>query len=103
MTQLEKDFEEFDNDNPGVWTLFVQFTNQLIAAGRRRLSASLIIERIRWESYITTMERHGYKINNNFTAYYARKFNQTFPDCGAKFALRATHGQEILTYDQAKT
>lgn len=97
MTQLEQDFDQFDAENPEVWNLFVRFALELIKAGRTRLSASLVIERIRWETAVATRSENGFKINNNYTAYYARKFNENFPDCGASFALRQTKGQELLS------
>ncbi len=81
------DFEEFDRANPKAWQYFVQFAKQALGAGRLILSASLITERIRWETWITT-SADDFKINNNFRAFYARKFMRLYPEHGECFRTR---------------
>ena len=65
---------DFDLENPEVWDLFEFFSLQAIDAGRTRMGAKMIFERIRWHSVIETTSME-YKLNNNHTSYYARKFN----------------------------
>ena len=43
-------FNQFHKDNPEVWRLWCQFTNEAISRGLRRVGSGLIIERIRWET-----------------------------------------------------
>lgn len=81
------DFQEFDRANPDVWRLFIRFAQELIAAGHMVLSASLITERIRWETMVQT-STEDFKINNNFRAFYARKFMRTYPAHGDIFRTR---------------
>lgn len=89
MTRLQAEFEKFDRENPHVWTYFVRFAFQAISHGRKRLSVALIIERIRWEVYITTTsDTDDFKINNNHRAYYARKWKRRYPDYTTFFAIR---------------
>ena len=64
MTQLELAFNKFDMDNPNVWEMFLRFTDQLVSRGYKRLSASLVTERIRWETTIVT-RGSAFKICNN--------------------------------------
>jgi len=94
MNELEAKFNEFDRDNPQVWNLFVTFANVLVGRGYSMLSSKLIFERIRWETAIQTKDA-DFKLNNNFTAYYARKWNRLNPHL-PQFALRVTKGQQML-------
>ena len=87
MTLAEK-FAQFDAANPAVYHMFKRFANDLIAAGRQKLSASLIIERIRWEVIVATMSDDKFKLSNNHTAFYARKFMVDFPQHDGIFATR---------------
>lgn len=59
--------------NPQVYELFKHFTFQAIAAGHKRLSAWLIVNRIRWETAVET-SGSDFKISNDFIAYYSRLF-----------------------------
>lgn len=87
VTLAEK-FAEYDVANPGIYYLFKRFANELINAGRKKLSASLIIERIRWEVNISTNSNDQFKVSNNHTAFYARKFMEEFPQYGEIFRTR---------------
>jgi hypothetical protein len=80
-------FEQYDIQNPTVWELFKQFTFETIHAGRNRFSADSILHRIRWETAVKTKDVH-FKINNNFSADYARKFTAQFPQYKEFFELR---------------
>ena len=94
MTTIEQKFNEFDRANPQVWQMFTAFANVLVGRGYSTLSSKLIFERIRWETAIQTKDA-DFKLNNNYTAYYARKWNRLFPEL-PQFALRITKGQEML-------
>lgn len=87
VTLAEK-FAEYDAANPSIYYLFKRFANELIAAGRTKLSASLIIERIRWEVNVSTTSEDIFKVSNNHTAFYARKFMGDFPQHGEIFRTR---------------
>ena len=80
-------FQEFNQLNPDVYKLFKKFTFQMIEAGHTKIGSKMIIERIRWESKIKT-EGDVYKVNNNFTAYYARLFIRDFPQYQGLFFTR---------------
>ena len=76
-TRLEADFERFDSENPKVWNLFRDFTFDLIDKGHKHCSSDMILHRIRWETKIQTGGE--FKINNNYSPYYARKFERIYP------------------------
>lgn len=94
MTRLEKKFRTFHFSNPQVYYLFDRFAREAIAAGRDVLSAKLIFERIRWETQVVTNDTDGYKLNNNYHAYYARRWMGNNPDSKAAFRTR-TVGAEL--------
>lgn len=87
VTLAEK-FQEFDSNNPGIYFMFKRFAKDLIGIGRKKLSAALIIERIRWEVAISTVSDDVFKVSNNHTAFYARKFMNDFPEHGEIFRTR---------------
>lgn len=66
-------------ENPEFYELFKKFTFQAIQKGHRKLSAWLIVNRIRWETMIVTTGNE-YKISNDFIALYARLFMHEYPD-----------------------
>ena len=80
MTIRDK-FIAFHKANPTVYDLFERFTFEAISAGMTKVGAKFVFERIRWEIAISTTGagycpslRRDLKLNNNFTAWYARLF-----------------------------
>jgi len=60
----------------------------LIEKGAKRLSSKMIIEYLRASNYIKTLSTDGYKINNDFTASYARYFEHMNPQYRGYFETR---------------
>lgn len=97
-TPHEEGARRFHEANRHVYRMFCRFTGELvdaqIANGRRvKVGAKLIFERMRWETLIETTQTYGgkrRKLNNNYTAYYARMFHRDFPEIGPVFELRET-------------
>lgn len=94
---IQQRFEDFHAANPHVYTLFKRYAYDLMKAGHRRLSANLIVNRIRWESAVTTTGSgwhvaagKPFLINDNFSNRYARMFVQQFPMHADKFEFRST-------------
>lgn len=81
-------FVDFHQANLGVWSLFRQYTFELIRAGRRHYSARAVLHRIRWHADIETTTGDGFKINNNHSAYYARMFMEFYPEHDGFFHVR---------------
>lgn len=73
-----KQFETFDSENPKVWELFEKYAKQLIDKGVNHWSADNILHKIRFETRLETNDPN-YKINNNYSAFYARKFARIYP------------------------
>lgn len=85
---LTENFKKFDEENPHIYDLFVRFAHEALAAGHKTLSASLIVERIRWEVDVVTRSDDPFKINNNHRAFYSRKFMTENPEFGEIFRTR---------------
>ena len=93
MNNLKSDFEAFHKENPQVYELFRRFTFQAIDAGRKDFGAKAVMERIRWSSMV---ESSGeiYKLNNNYTAFYARMFMDRHPLHEGLFHTRRSKADE---------
>tara|TARA_R110001599_G_scaffold343047_1_gene565352 strand:- start:326 stop:712 length:387 start_codon:yes stop_codon:yes gene_type:complete len=85
-TKHSRAFEEFDEENPIVWELFQRFTGEAIDAGLEHFGSQAILERIRWETTVTTSG--VFKINNNFGPFYARKYHRHHPSNDGFFITR---------------
>lgn len=87
-------FKQFHKDNPIVYELFKRYAMNLIHVGKKKLSSKLIINRIRWEVYLETKTDELYRINDAFTAHYARLFIEDFPQHEDKFEFRRLRADE---------
>ena len=82
-------FQRWDENNPEVYELFKRFTFEAIAAGRKKSSAWLIVNRIRWETSVVT-KGEDFKISNDFIALYSRKFMNDFTNHAGFFVTKIT-------------
>ena len=78
---------QYHQENPIVWELFVAYTKKAMEAGFTHYGAKSIMERIRWHTNIET-KGDTFKISNNHTAYYARHFEQMFPQHKGFFRIK---------------
>lgn len=96
MTQKEntmsiKDrFDEFDAQHPEVNEQLVRLARQWRSHGNKRLGMKTLFERLRWEWHVAGLrDDRGFKLNNDFTALYARKIMAENPDLDGMFETRA--------------
>jgi hypothetical protein len=75
---VKRKWWEWHKANPHVYDMFERFTFDAIGKGHKRLSAWLIVNRIRWETMVET-SGDDFKISNDFIAYYARLFMHRHP------------------------
>ena len=80
------DFEAYDLAHPQIWNEFKKTTFLLISKRFKHYSAKAIFEIVRFHRSIETGETP--KLNNNWTAYYARKFMKQNPVYGGFFETR---------------
>lgn len=87
MTTAER-FEEFHAANPDVYKVLVRLAREWVAAtGRPKLGIKTLYERARWEIALNTGDA-DYKLNNNYTAFYARLIMYREPDLCDMFDMR---------------
>jgi hypothetical protein len=82
---IEERFAEFDRAHPEVYRLFVERARAIRAAGWRRYSTKTLMETARYHADLQCRDRRGFKLNNDFTALYARKLMEEFPEEFAGF------------------
>ena len=84
MTRLKQSlsdrFEQFHADNPRVYDLFKNFTDEVINAGYTKFSAWSIIGRIRWETDVVVLTDEPFRISNDFIALYSRLWMKEHPE-----------------------
>jgi hypothetical protein len=85
--ELDRKFCQYDIENPHIWDNFKNLSFQLINKGLNKISAELIYNQIRWLK-IMQHGNDGYKLNNNFKPFYARKFMKEYPAHIGIFELR---------------
>ncbi len=74
--ELKKAYEEYNKQNPEIWTLFKSFADQRMSIGFSHYSVNAIFELIRW--HFDTANEDGlsaFKLNNNHRPFYARRYN----------------------------
>ena len=85
----------FHKDNPEVWDLFVRFTFEMINKGFKNYSAQHgIFARIRWEMDVGGNGVTQFKINNNYSAFYARRFMKMYPQYDGFYRTREQVSKE---------
>lgn len=84
---LESDFINFHNDNPIVYLDLLGLAMELSRHGHRKIGMKMLFEVLRWRSMLrTTGDR--FKLNNNYTAYYARLIEHRVPEMRGVFDTR---------------
>jgi hypothetical protein len=84
MTRLEElraEVVAYHAENPTTWAMFVRFTFELIEAGHAHGGAKAVWERMRWETAVNPRyaQEQAFKVNNNYPAFYARRFERAYP------------------------
>ncbi|BAQ90252.1 hypothetical protein [uncultured Mediterranean phage uvMED] len=87
--EINEQAEAFSKQNPEVSRLFVKFTHEIIARGFRNYSVQAIFERIRWETDQADVDgKSTFKLNNNYTPWFSRKFMERYPEHDGFFRTR---------------
>jgi hypothetical protein len=73
--------------NPDVYEALRRFALEAKRHGRRRLGMKALYERVRWYTQIES-RGEAFKLNNNWTAFYARLLMQNEPELAGFFETR---------------
>lgn len=82
---ISERFERFHAANPHVYAHLVALTRELVELGHKRVGLKMIWERLRL-SLRTSGDK--YRLNNSFTALYAREIMSREPDLAGVFETR---------------
>jgi hypothetical protein len=95
-SERKADWTKFHRENPKVYEMFERFCEEARRRGRKHLSPWLIINRIRWESFIETANDDGYKISNNYIGFYSRLYMSRDPKNRARFfTIKPMEGEDF--------
>ena len=78
-------------ENPSVWENFEAYADQMRSSGRKKSSAWLVVNRIRWEVNLTTTGE--FKISNDFIGFYARYYMMSMADRHCFFDIKPMIGE----------
>jgi len=81
--------QKFHADNPHVYSELVSLARQLRGLGHERYSIKGLWEVLRHRRAMQT-NASDFKLNNNYTAHYARWIMDREPDLSGFFATRTT-------------
>jgi hypothetical protein len=84
---MMSNFEKFHGNNPHVYERLVGMTQGLLDRGRKRVGMKMLFEVLRWEHFMQT-EGEPFKLNNNYTAPYARLLEKNQPQWRGVFEKR---------------
>lgn len=85
MSKLRQKFDEFHANNPHVYERFVVLARQWKDRGYRRCGANMLLHILRYESGLDVTRNTIYKINQNYSPYYARLLEDSDPSEFAGF------------------
>lgn len=97
-TTIQVAFIDFHRDNPQVYEEFKKMALQAINAGKKKISAKMIVNVIRWSVYMETIdlnlfeqknkEPRKFKINDAFISRWARVFVNEYPQYADRLEMR---------------
>jgi hypothetical protein len=83
--------DQFIRSNPTVWRDLVDAARKLAARGRR-FGMKGLVEWARWQWIFASDDAQGWKLNNNHTAYLARRLCEEVPECRDYIEFRRVRG-----------
>jgi hypothetical protein len=86
--KIEEAFAAFHAQHPEVYRELVRIARRLRDQGWERFGIKTVWEVARYRSMIGNTAGKGPKLNNNFTAYYARLIMEQEPDLADVFKTR---------------
>jgi len=87
---IRDNFEAFHAANPRVYLELRRLALTLWERGHKQIGIAMLFEQMRWEWYARTTDTSGFKLNNNYRAYYARLLMEREPELAGFFTTRET-------------
>ena len=92
-SSIAEQFALFHQQNPHVYLALVAMAKEKQRLGRKRMGMKLLFELMR-DRYETTTRGDQYKLNNNYTAHYARLIMAAEPTLDGFFSTRERKGRQ---------
>lgn len=94
---IREGFNEFHKENPHIFKAFEEQALTAISKGRKKISAKLIINWIRWNEFLRSSDQN-FRINDAYQSYYARHFVEIYPQYIDVFEFRKLRNEETGAY-----
>jgi len=94
---IREGFNRFNKENPYIFQSFEEQAFKAINRGRKKISAKMIINWIRWNEFLHTTDQN-FRINDAYHAYYARYFVKKYPEHKDVFEFRKLRNEEKGKY-----
>ena len=79
MTKITQElFEQHIAENKEMWNMFKDYAIHIAKKGQK-FSANGIFHLMRYETIVKENNGAGYKLNQNWSSWYARKFLEEYP------------------------
>jgi len=85
---MKRAFLKYNDNNPQVFDKFCELTMETIKKGFQHYGSQGILELLRWKTGLSPSDPDGFKINNNFAAFYARMFESIYSEYKGFFRKR---------------
>jgi len=86
---MVEQFWKFHVENPGVYKELLTLALKMKRTGRNRYGMKGLFEVLRWHRALKTTDE-DFKLNNNYTAFYARMLMKRLPELDGFFAVRGS-------------
>ena len=99
VDRIQEAFDLYHSEHPEVYQKLVSLAYEWKNHGGVKLGMKTLYERLRWEWHVGDIkDSAGFKLNNNFTAIYARKIMKENPDLKGLFELRERISTKSVSY-----
>lgn len=96
LGERTSEFLQYHDRHPDIWKAFERKTFEAINRGFRNYGVGAIFELLRWETGVGSDGKDGFKLNNNWRAYYARLFEAKYPQHRGFFRNRESRADTEL-------
>ena len=90
---IREGFEKFNAENPQIYAAFEEQVLSAIQKGRKKISAKLVINWIRWNEFLDSTDKN-FRINDAYQSYYARYFVEKYPQYENIFEFRKLRNED---------
>ncbi len=99
---ISERFVEFHRENPRVYKTLVDLARKWVkTTGSSKIGIKSLCERARWEIAVKS-KNSGFRIDNSFTAFYARLIMENEPDLKGMFDTRVSEADRWMSKNKAR-